>query len=301
MEPTFFTVFTSTYNRKHTIDRVWDSLINQTNKNFEWIVIENGSEDNIKPLLEDYKSKADFEVRIVYQDNQGRFMAFNKAVDMARGELFVPADSDDSFDYNTIDRFSEIWSQYKSDNISGINVLCKYEDGTIVGDKYPTEGISTYTDILYKHKVSGEKWGCVRVDILRKYKFPIITDTKILPDSYIWAKIGFNYEAVYINEPLRLYYLDAGNQLTTNKKIRKKIEYYKMKYDFTIWEINYVFPKISKYLSFKDYIKKLGYLWVTTFKSKNSIIPTLKSLETLKSRTVALLLLLPSFIMSKFR
>jgi len=75
MEQIYFTIFTSTYNRKHTIHRVWESLINQTNKNFEWIIIDNGSVDGIKPLLEEYKSKADFSVRTFYQENQGRYMA----------------------------------------------------------------------------------------------------------------------------------------------------------------------------------------------------------------------------------
>ena len=79
MNNTFFTFFTSTYNRKHTIHRVWESLISQTNKNFEWIIIDNGSQDNVRPLLEDYKLKADFDVKLIFQENKDKFMAFNKA------------------------------------------------------------------------------------------------------------------------------------------------------------------------------------------------------------------------------
>lgn len=297
MRQTFFTVFTSTYNRKHTIDRVWNSLINQTNKNFEWIVIDNGSIDNIKPLLEEYKSKADFDVRLIFQENQGKFMAFNKAVDIAKGELFIPADSDDWFEWNTIQRFDEIWNVYKRNDISGINVLCKYKDGRIVGEKYPFEGISCFKDMHFKHKVGGEKWGCVRVDILKKFKFPTKYKVITLPDTFVWGPIGFNYKAIYINEPLRTYYIDAGHQLTHLKDYSK--ENMEMKNDFTLWKINYMFPKIDEFISLREYLQTFVYLWITSFKSGKSVTYVIQKLDAKKSKIVALILLTPSFIINK--
>lgn len=298
MKHTFFTVFTSTFNRKHTIHRVWESLINQTNKNFEWIVIDNGSEDGIKPLLEEYKSMADFDVRLIFQENQGKFMAFNKAVDIAKGELFIPADSDDCFEYNTIDTFNNIWNDYKSDDISGIDVLCKYEDGNIVGEKFPIEGVSTYKEIYYRYKVGGEKWGCVRVDILKKYKFPDFFKVKRLPDSFVWTPIGFNYNRVFINKALRTYYQDAGDQLTHQKE--ESIETMEMKNYYTLWKINYILPEVEKFISLRSYLQVFVLLWLTTFKNHKSFLSILKKIDRNKSKFLAILLLLPSYIIKLF-
>lgn len=298
MASTFFTIFTSTFNREHTIHRVWESLINQTNKNFEWIIIDNGSQDNIRPLLEDYKLKADFDVKLIFQENQGKFMAFNRAVDLARGELFIPADSDDRFEPNTIQFFKDNWAKFKSENISGINVLCKYANGKIVGEKYPLEGISCFKDIVYKYKVGGEKWGCVRTDILRAHKFPSHYKVKLLPDYFVWAPIGLKYKTVYLNEPLRLYYVDAGNQLTHQKDV--SIQNMEMKNDYTLWEINYILPQVKRYLSLKDKAQKYVSLWLTTFKSKRSIPSILKKIDSWDVKLVASLFIIPSFIINIF-
>lgn len=303
MEPTFFTIFTSVYNRKHTIHRVWESLMNQTNKNFEWIVINNESVDGIEPLLDEYKlrAKGNFEVKIIHQKNLGKFRAFDSAIDMAKGELFIPADSDDSFVPNTIERFDEIWNEYKNEDISGITCLCQNEDGSIVGDKFPVDGIgiSDYENIIYKHKIKGEKWGCVRIDVLKKHRFPTQFDVKYFPDTIIWAPIGFNYKTVYVNEPLRVYFQDAGNQITKVKKA--SLEDMRMQNFFTLWRINYVFPKINKYISSKEYVRMFVFLWQTAFKGKIPVSQVIQKLEKTKSKIVALVLLVPSYFLKKKR
>ncbi len=298
MEQTFFTVFTSVYNRKHTIHRVWESLMNQTNKNFEWILIDNGSVDDVKPLLEEYKAKADFTVKTYYQENKGKYRAFDRALDIAEGELVFPADSDDRFEANTVERFNEIWNEYKADNIAGITVLCKYEDGSIVGDKFPSEGVSSYKEIVFKHRVDGEAWGCVRLDVLKKYRFPMDFDVKYFPDMYVWGRIGLNYNTIFINDPLRIYYQDSGNQITHTKDTSK--EFMRMKNFFTLWKINYMFPEVQKYVSYKEYFRIFVFLWITAFRAEISVPQLIKSLEKWDSKIMALLLLVPSFIIKAF-
>lgn len=298
-EQTFFTIFTPIYNRKHTIHRVWDSLINQTNKNFEWLIIDNGSEDNILPLLEEYKSKADFTVKIYTQVNLGKYKAFNRVLGLAEGELLFPADSDDTFEPNLIERMGEIWAKYKGDDISGITMLCKDEEGKIIGKKFPIdESISTYKDIHFKHKVWGEKWGCIRVDILKKYPFPTNHNVKYFPDGYVWDQIGFNYKTVFINEPLRTYFQDAGNQIMKEKNVSE--DFMKMKNFYTLWKINYVFPKVSEYLSYREYYEMYVFLWLSALKGKVPILQVFNKLEKSKSKIIAFLLLIPSYFINLF-
>lgn len=300
MESTYFTIFTSLYNRKHTVHRVWESLINQTNKNFEWIIIDNGSQDDVKPLLDEYIKKADFDIKVYYQENQGKYKAFNRAVDLAKGELFIPADSDDRFLPNTIERFDQIWQEHKKETISGITVLCQDEEGKTVGKKFPLE-ISNYLDMNYKFKVNDEKWGCIRVDVLRKYKFPTNFEAKFFPDDYVWAQIGANYNTVFVNEPLRVYYHDAGNQITKDKKRSRSIEYLQLKNFHTLWKVNYLLPKIRKYITTKKYIATYMYLWHTSFKCGVSAKETLGKIENNSNKFLALVLYVPSLIASKLK
>jgi len=299
MAQTFFTIFTPIYNRKHTIHRVWESLINQTNKNFEWILIDNGSEDDVLPLLEEYKSKADFPVRIYTQENKGKYIAFNRVLDLAEGELLFPADSDDTFEPILIEKMNEIWAKYKADDVSGITMLCKDEEGEIVGEKFPfEEGVSTYEEILYKHKVGGEKWGCIRVDVLKKYPFPTNFNVKYFPDAYVWDQIGFNYKTVFVNEPLRTYFQDAGNQIMKEKNVSE--DFMKMKNFYTLWKINFIFPKVTKHLSYSEYYEMYVFLWISAFKGKIPVLQVIKKLERTKSKIIALFVLIPSFFINIF-
>lgn len=300
MEQPYFTIFTPIYNRKHLIHRVWESLLAQTNQNFEWIVIDNGSEDGIESLLEEYQSKATFPMQVIYQKNSGKYIAFNRVVHIAKGELLFPADSDDTFEPNLIQRMTELWLKYKADDISGITMLCKDEDGEIIGEEFPfSEGVSSYEEILYKRNIGGEKWGCIRVDVLKEFPFPTDFNVTYFPDAYVWDQIGFNYKTVFVNEPLRTYFQDAGDQITKQKYVSK--EQMRMKNFFTLFKINHTFPKIEKYLPLNDYLQMFIFLWITTFKSNIPIRDVYRKIERPKSKIVALLTFFPAIIVNIFK
>ena len=297
MSNVFFTVFTPVYNRKHTIHRVWDSLNQQTYKHFEWIIVNDGSEDGIEPLLESYKRNANFPVRIFHQKNSGKHIAFNKAIDEAAGELIVPADSDDSFIPTTLEVFNKYWTQYKSNTVSGISVLCVNEDDTVAGDKFPIEGLSNYFDMVYKYKVIGEKWGCTRVDVMRKYKFPVLEGAKFFPESYIWAQIGINYQTVYLNKSLRKYYKDAGNQLTEDTNL--SVAALEIRSYFYVWFINTILPKAWKVMGFKEYLKQFASLWRYSILSKKTLFAVLVKIKKPTHKILAMITFVPSFILFK--
>src|SRR3974390_2817293 len=96
VEPYAFTVFTATYNRAHTLHRVYDSLCAQTLHDFEWIVIDDGSTDNTAELIDDWAKAAQFPIRYFKQNHSGKHVAHNLAVREARGLFFLPLDSDDA-------------------------------------------------------------------------------------------------------------------------------------------------------------------------------------------------------------
>src|SRR5438874_2378327 len=91
-----FTVLTPTYNRANTLPRVYDSLRAQSFRDFEWLVLDDGSSDGTKSLIEDWQATSDFPIRYIYQENQGKPAAFNRGVQEASGELLLTLDSDDA-------------------------------------------------------------------------------------------------------------------------------------------------------------------------------------------------------------
>ena len=90
------TVFTPTYNRAYILQRCYESLVRQTSKDFIWLIIDDGSTDNTKSLVDQWiKEKNEFEIKYVYKENGGMHTGHNKAYELIDTELKVCIDSDD--------------------------------------------------------------------------------------------------------------------------------------------------------------------------------------------------------------
>ncbi len=163
------TVFTPSYNRAHTLCRVYESLCSQTFKDFEWIIIDDGSSDNTKEVVDGYKANDNFfEITYVYQKNQGKHIATNNAVKLARGDFFITIDSDDGCKPEALERLTAMWNTIPEEDrnlYKGVSCrCCKVEEpdvliGTSIGKEYID---STDHDLRFIHKVKGELWGMTR-------------------------------------------------------------------------------------------------------------------------------------------
>lgn len=100
-----FTVFTPTYNRWHTLHRVYYSLSSQTFKDFEWLIVDDGSTDDTKNLVQNWQKKSKFTIRYYYQPNLGKTAALNRGVKLALGKLFLILDSDDGCIPKALEKF----------------------------------------------------------------------------------------------------------------------------------------------------------------------------------------------------
>ena len=245
-----FTVFTPTYNRRDKVHRVWESLQAQTCRDFEWLVVDDGSTDGGVELLRAYAAEADFPVRIETQEHGGKHRAWNRAVRAARGELFVPADSDDAFRAETLERFAGLWFSIPEDErpaFSGINVLCQEpETGKIVGSPFPESPMASHNlELAYVHRVRGEKWGCIRTRALREVPFPDdpAFSGSSLAESYVWFTLARRYRVLCVNEPLRLYYRDAANSIiaarTAGGPADRLNRHAPARYFFKSWHLNH--------------------------------------------------------------
>jgi hypothetical protein len=205
-----FTVFTATFNRADTLHRAFESLQSQTFRDFEWLIIDDGSSDQTPSLVEAWQKTADFPIRYSWQPNQGKHIAFNAGVRDAHGEMLMVLDSDDACLPYALERFAFHWRRLPEDQrhlFCGVMSHCTDVQGNLVGDRFPQDVMDgNFAEILFKHKVRGEKWWILRTDVLKQFPFPSEGSPKYIPESIIWRKIAQRYTWRFINEALRIYY-----------------------------------------------------------------------------------------------
>lgn len=212
-----FTVFTPTFNRAHTLPRVYESLARQTFRDFEWLVVDDGSTDGTEQLMSDWARAGSFAIEYVKQANGGKHAAFNTGTCAARGELFLNLDSDDACVPQALERFDWHWRQLAGlERFSGVSALCADQFGHIVGDRFPADILdSDNLEVVYRYRVRGEKWGFQRTDIMRRFPFPAAPARTYVGESLIWARIARQYKTRYVNEALRTYFHDPSGRIMT--------------------------------------------------------------------------------------
>jgi glycosyltransferase involved in cell wall biosynthesis len=208
-----FTVYTPTFNRAHTLHRVFESLQAQTCRDFEWLVIDDGSTDGTAELMQRYQSEAAFPVRYLQEPHRGAHHAHNLSLRESHGELWLKLDSDDGCLPDALERLKHHWenlSAAQRDSFSGVTGLCRDQNGRLVGSRFPSDPLDcSAAELEYRHKVRGEKWGFLRLDVLRQFPYPEDVPGNFIPESYIWCQVSRRYQTRHINEELRIYWMDA--------------------------------------------------------------------------------------------
>ncbi|MBE2284914.1 MAG: glycosyltransferase family 2 protein [Prosthecobacter sp.] len=208
-----FTVYTPTFNRAHTLHRVFDSLQAQSCRDFEWLVIDDGSTDGTAALMARYQQEATFPLRYLQEPHRGAHHAHNLSLRESRGELWVKLDSDDGCVPQTLERLKNHWESIPlelRDQFSGVTGLCLDQNGTLVGSRFPSDPLDcSAAELEYVHKVRGEKWGCLRLDVLRRFPYPEGVSGNFIPESFIWCQVSKIFKTRHFNEALRIYWMDA--------------------------------------------------------------------------------------------
>jgi glycosyltransferase involved in cell wall biosynthesis len=212
--PYFFTVFTPTYNRANTLPRVYESLKSQTFRDFEWLIVDDGSSDNTSEIIAKWQTEADFSVRYIYQPNRGKPAAFNRGVQEAAGELFLTLDSDDSCLPQALERLKYHWDDIPPERrkrFSAVTALCRDQYGRLSGTKFPKDVMdSDSVEMFLNRKIQGEKWGFQRTEALREFPFPHLAEQKFVPESVVWMALSRKYKTRFVNEILRTWNIQDG-------------------------------------------------------------------------------------------
>jgi glycosyltransferase involved in cell wall biosynthesis len=201
------------------LSRPYLSLQSQTFRDFEWLVVDNESTDGTTELIERWQAEADFPIRYIRHANRGHHGSSNVAVREARGEFFLTLDSDDGALPEALARFDAIWDDIPAERrgrYSAVTALAVDEHGEPTGDRYPSDIVdSNATEMYYRYRVHGEKWGFQRTDVMRAFPYPTIPGyTGMMSSHLLWGAIGREYLTRYVNEYLGVVYADQPDTLS---------------------------------------------------------------------------------------
>lgn len=227
----FLTIFTPVYNRAYIIEKLYNSLCRQTCRDFEWLVVDDGSTDNLDELMSRFIAESKIPIRYFKQSNGGKHRAINRGVQEARSKMFFIVDSDDHLTPDAVE-----WVINKSNEIlensdfAGISGLRIYPDGSkIGGENNFTQIDADAIQIRVKHHVTGDLAEIYKTDVLRQFPFPDFPGEKFCSEGLIWNRIALSgrklrycYKPLYICE-----YLSDG--LTENRiRLRRESPEYSM-------------------------------------------------------------------------
>ena len=208
-----FTVLTATYNRAHLLPRVYESLQKQTFRDFEWLIVDDGSTDNTSQVIRELERNAPFPIRYIAKTNGGKPTAVNRGAREAKGTLLAILDSDDWYCPQALERFLHHWQsipENKRQNFVGITGLCAYPSGELIGTRFPQDVFdSDAIDLRYRHKVRGEKSGMLSTEILRQFPYPEDLG-KYVSESLVWNRIAMRYQTRFVNEVLTVKDFQPG-------------------------------------------------------------------------------------------
>lgn len=203
----FITILTPAYNRASLLPRLFDSLLRQTNKDFEWIVVDDGSTDDTREVVANLKEKCGgaFPMGYVYKANGGKHMAINIGAERARGELLFIADSDDLLTDDALETVANSWHDISDDKsfagIAGLDIAMDTRE--VIGSGLPQEHIDCNAiDIRYRHHVTGDMKEVFRTEVLREFPFPEFAGERFCPEQLVWFRMARRYRLRYINKPI---------------------------------------------------------------------------------------------------
>ena len=252
------TVFTPTYNRKDELELLYKSLLQQKNSNFEWLIVDDGSNDDTQKYIKNLEKDSKIKITYYYKENGGKQSAYNLGLEKAKGNVFLCIDSDDCFIPNSLEKIEKDFENIFNDNsVCGIMYLQSYKNKKeVIGTKFPENCIDTYYNIYNKYSVKGDKMIVFKTSIAKQYPFPIVDKEKFIPEALVYNRISKKYKFLCKNTIVaKKEYLDNGysnNYFSLVKRNSKGNSlYYKELYDF-----NKSFYNVYGYILFSIFAKE---------------------------------------------
>ena len=207
----FLSIVTPTYNRAHLLPECLKSLLSQTDKDFEWIIVDDGSTDDTQQVIGTF-SAADFEFVYIKKENGGKHTALNAAHAHIHGQYVLILDSDDCLTGDAVEKVKREWKKWQSHKEIGIVTFLKGEAAEC--PVCTVRDFDTPVDILrYKRTCISGSDCCevIRSELFLKYPFPEFQGERFIAECALWNRVAMTYKCVYVNEVIYICeYLEGG-------------------------------------------------------------------------------------------
>lgn len=246
MNKPLITVFTPTFNRKDLLKTLYQSLCRQTNRDFIWLIIDDGSSDGTDEVVKSWQKENIINIQYYFKQNGGMHTAHNAAYRLIETELNVCVDSDDAMPPDAIEKTTDFWSSFeRKDEVAGILALdFDINQKHIIGGKLPETGtVISCQDIIKKYQSYGDKKFIYKTDVINSVnEYPEFKGEKIVPLSYKYWLVDRKMPIVTFNEIVCLVDYQENGSTNTIKK-----QYFKSPKGFlAAKKEQMIYPKILK-------------------------------------------------------
>ena len=207
------TVFTPTFNRAYIIHNLYQSLCRQTFMDFEWLIVDDGSDDGTRDLVSGWETDAPFRIRYYWQQNGGKHRAVNHGLDLARGEIFFVVDSDDQLTSDALYKIDDWFSHFPDrSDLAGIVANKGLSEEKTVNHFFSSDYLDkTFLDMnTYRENgelvLNGERAIAFYTEVHKKYRYPVYEDEKFMTEAVVYNRMAHDgYKLRFFNDIIWIY------------------------------------------------------------------------------------------------
>ena len=287
-------ILTPTYNRARTLPKLYESI--KKNSKFgieiEWLIMDDGSKDNTKEIIQEFKSENCVNILYEFQENAGKMSALNNLVPKATGDLIIECDSDDYFTDNAFGYIAE--HCIPDDNIYAF-VFLKYDQNFCnIGNLFSEDAQeTTMFDLYFKQGEDGEKALVFNSKIRKEFSYELEHGEKFVTEARMYHKMDRNYKIIGFNTPIMICEYQSDGYSKNITEVFKKSPYGYFEYFKEILQMPLNGVKLKKLM----YIYKHYILFSYLTKSKN----ILSNIPRIHDKIFVALLWLPGIIKTKLK
>lgn len=258
-------VLTPTHNRKDLLVRLYKSLELSTYRDFEWTIIDDGSEDGTKEVIDEVIKMSSFPIHYYWQENTGKTKVMDRLYQKAEGEYCFLIDDDDELLPDAMEKALAIWDSFDTEQRERTWCVCgrciNSETKKMVGNPFP-DNINELSSKKKKNALKmcgGEKISMQKLSIMKQHRFPEIEGCNFIFEKFLWDEIDSLYEQYYTNDIFRVYYVPVvGGGSLSNRKFDRSVKRALSDYNLHKYILEKC-PNKYPYLS-RDYLRSIVYI-----------------------------------------
>ena len=206
-----FTVIIPLHNKEKHIERAIESVLKQKYRNFELIIVDDGSTDSSTDKIKHYGNS----IKIIVQKNTGVSSARNTGIKHANNEFIAFLDADDEWHCDFLTHISHMIKSFPHAGIYCTNYYKKLGAQTALACKTTRNTdpciVNYFSVAAYDSTPVSSSSVCIPKKIIERIGF-FPENTKLYEDLYMWINISLEYELAFDNEPLATYHRDADDR-----------------------------------------------------------------------------------------